>query len=102
MTLLSSCKDGLRLDVQVVPRASRLKFGPVLGERLKVQLPAPPVEGAANDALVRALADEFDIPRRAVEVVAGQTGRRKTILLAPLDAAARARIADKVQTWSQS
>lgn len=98
---LSDKGPGLRLEVQVVPRASRLRFGPVLGERLKIQLPAPPVDGAANEALTRALAEAFDVPRSAVNLLAGSTGRRKTIEIAPLDEGARQRIRDKVLSWSQ-
>jgi uncharacterized protein YggU (UPF0235/DUF167 family) len=90
----------LRLDVLVVPRASMLAFGPVTGGRIKIRLPAPPVDGAANDALVRALADELGLSRRQVAIVAGATGRRKTVALSALDAAAHTRIQEKVTKWS--
>jgi uncharacterized protein (TIGR00251 family) len=70
---------GFTFDVQVVPRASRDRLGPVMGARLKVQLTAPPVDGAANDALVRLLAGELHVPRAQVHIVRGETGRKKTI-----------------------
>jgi len=73
-------RDGaVQFDVQVVPRASREKLGPVIGDRLKVALTAPPVDGAANDALRDALARALSVPRSAVEIVRGETSRKKTV-----------------------
>jgi uncharacterized protein (TIGR00251 family) len=83
MTLRIREEDGaLTFDVQVVPRASRDRLGPVLGERLKVQLTAPPVEGAANEALRNVLARALLVPRSNVDIVRGQTGRKKTVRVA--------------------
>lgn len=66
-------------DVQVVPRASKEKLGPIVGDRLKVQLTAPPVDGAANQALRALLAKLLGVPRSQVEIVRGETGRKKTL-----------------------
>ncbi len=75
------------LDVQVVPRASRSRIvGPHDG-RLKIQLAAPPVDGAANEALVELLAETLELPRSAVSVLRGATGKRKTLRIAGLGAA---------------
>ena len=46
---------------------------------LKVRLTAPPVDGAANEALVRFLAETFSVGRSSVEIVSGQTGRQKVV-----------------------
>ena len=77
-------EDGgaISFDVQVVPRASRDRLGPVHGDRLKVQLTAPPVEGAANDALVELVARALGRARGDVVIVRGHTGRRKTVRVA--------------------
>jgi uncharacterized protein (TIGR00251 family) len=73
-------RDGaLTFEVQVVPRASRDKIGPRVGERVKVQLTAPPVDGAANEALRELLARALGVPRRQVAIVRGETGRKKTV-----------------------
>lgn len=69
----------IRFDIQVVPRASRNHLGPVVGDRLKVQLTAPPVDGAANEALRRFLAGAFRVPSRQVEIIHGETGRKKRV-----------------------
>ena len=75
--------DGaITFDVQVVPRASRDRLGPVHGDRLKVQLTAPPVDGAANEALVELVAKSLGRRRGDVAIVRGQTGRKKTIRVA--------------------
>ena len=69
----------VRVDVHVQPRASRSEIIGLHGAALKVRLQAPPVEGAANEALVSLLAERLNVPRRAVRVVAGATSRAKTV-----------------------
>jgi len=73
--------DAVRLRVRVQPRASRAE---IVGEHdgaLRVRLTAPPVEGAANQQLVKLLAETFRIPKSAVRVVSGETGRSKLVEL---------------------
>jgi uncharacterized protein len=67
------------VDVQVVPRASRVAVGPAVGDRLRVAVTAPPVDGAANAAVIDALARAFGVRRAAVRIVRGEIGRRKTV-----------------------
>ena len=50
-----------------------------------VHVTAPPVDSAANDAVVAALADAFDVPRRAVQIVRGRSGRQKLVDIAGID-----------------
>jgi uncharacterized protein len=71
--------EGLLVDVQVVPRASRTAVGPAVGDRLRVAVTSPPVDGAANAAVIEALADAFGVRRSAIEIVRGERGRRKTV-----------------------
>jgi len=67
------------VEVWVQPRASRDEVSGLQGEAVKVRLTAPPVEGRANDALVRLLAKRLGVPRAAVGIVRGQAARRKTV-----------------------
>ncbi len=84
--------DTAELDVQVVPRASQSRIvGPHDG-RLKVQLAAPPVDGAANTALIDLLANTLAVPRGAIELVRGHTGKRKTLRIALAAAVLRQRL----------
>ena len=72
-------RDGVAIDVLVQPRASRNKLGPVRGERLKVAVTAPPVNGAANAAIEAYLAKRLALARRSVQIVNGHSSRRKTV-----------------------
>lgn len=72
---------GVRVSVHVQPRASNDAIVGVHGDALKVRLTAPPVEGAANEALIKLLAATFGIPARAVTIVAGSSSRTKIVEL---------------------
>ena len=82
-------KNGsLIFRVRVVPRASRSE---IVGEHdgaLRVRIAAPPVEGAANDELVRLLANKLEVSRRDIEITAGQSSKLKTVRVAGLQAEA--------------
>lgn len=69
------------IDVRVQPRASRTEVAGLLGERLKVRLQAPPVDGRANAALLEFLAAACSLPKSRVSLDAGQTGRDKRVRL---------------------
>ena len=69
----------LTLRILVQPRASRSEIVGPHGDALKVRLAAPPVDGAANEELVRLLAREYKVPKSAIDIVAGLSSRRKTI-----------------------
>jgi len=79
---------GVMVDILVTPRASRARLGPVRGDRLKVAVTSPPVDGAANAAVVELFARTMKIPKRNVEVTAGHSSRRKTVRLLGVDRAA--------------
>jgi uncharacterized protein (TIGR00251 family) len=71
--------DGIAFDVLVSPRASRARLGPVHGERVKVAVTAPPVDGEANAAVVEVIAKALGVARGAVTITAGLSSRRKTV-----------------------
>ena len=73
--------DGLLLSVKLQPRASANEIGEALGNELRIKVTAPPVDAAANEALVRLLAEQLDCPRGRVELVRGHTSRHKVIKL---------------------
>ena len=72
----------MRVNIRLQPRASSPGVAGVHGGALKVRVSAPPVDGAANEALVELLAATFGIPRRAVTIVAGLSSRSKVVELA--------------------
>lgn len=68
----------MRMSVRVIPRSSKNSITWEEGV-LKVRLTAPPVDGAANEALIALLAQRLGLPKRDISIVQGATGRHKTI-----------------------
>ena len=91
-TFLSARPDGLLLAVKLQPRASTNEIGEPLGNELRIKVTAPPVDAAANEALLRLLADKLDCPRNRIELLRGHTSRHKVVKLhgvSPEDVLAR-------------
>jgi uncharacterized protein len=80
--------QGVLIDILVQPRAARPKIGPVHGDRVKVAVTAPPVDGKANAAVIDDMARFLAVPRQQIEVVSGTGSRRKTVRVRGLDAGA--------------
>ena len=81
-------RDGCAVfAVRVTPRASRDAIEGEHAGALKVRLTAPPVEGRANEALRRLLAEELDVPVSAVRIVGGEASRTKRVSVAGVPAA---------------
>ncbi|ABS25334.1 DUF167 family protein [Anaeromyxobacter sp. Fw109-5] len=78
---------GVVLELLVQPRASRTRVLGEHGGRLKIQLAAPPVDGAANAALVEFLAEALEVRKQDVVLVRGETGRRKAVRVTSVSAA---------------
>ena len=71
--------DDLILSIRLQPRASRDEIVGVHGDQLKIRITAPPVDGKANQHLLRYLAKYCQVPRASVELISGQTGRTKRV-----------------------
>jgi uncharacterized protein (TIGR00251 family) len=72
---------GVVVTVHVLPKASCTECVGQYGDALKIRVAAPPVDGAANEELIRFIAERCSIPRTAVHIQSGQTGRRKRVRL---------------------
>ena len=81
--------ESVRIDVYVQPRASRTEVSGEHDGCIKIRLAAPPVDGAANAALVEFVAARLHVAKSAVRVVRGASARRKTL---EIDGASRAAI----------
>ena len=79
--------SAVRFSVRVQPRASRSAIEGVHAGALKVRLTAPPVDGAANEALGELLADRLGVPKRAVVIVGGASSRTKVVEVDGVDVA---------------
>lgn len=78
---LTEGPDGVILPIRAVPRAPRDALAGVSDGALRVRIAAPPVEGAANKALLAFLAATLDLPRRDLTLLAGEKGRHKRVLV---------------------
>ena len=86
MERIKEIVNGVQLKVRVQPRASKNQIVGWMEDSLKVRLTAPPVEGEANAALVRFLAEYFGLSRQAVSLVIGSTSRQKVVQLKGISA----------------
>ena len=81
MTFLRETSGGTLLLIKLQPRASKNEIGVPFGGELKIKVTAPPVDAAANQALIKLLAEKLGCARGNVELIRGQTSRHKTVLL---------------------
>jgi len=79
MSFVIPMPGGVRLRLHVQPRASRTEVAGRHGDALKIRLAAPPVDGAANEALSRFLAERLGVPRSAIRIAAGSAARAKLV-----------------------
>ena len=78
--------EGAILTIHVQPKASKTEYVGVHGDALKFRVAAPPIEGAANEALCAYLIERFSLSKKAVALLSGQGSRRKRVLLSGVSA----------------
>lgn len=78
---LKAHPEGALLSLKVIPRASKNEIGEPLGAELKLKVTAPPVDSAANRAVLDFLVDKLNLPKSALLLIRGETSRHKTILI---------------------
>jgi len=86
--MIDEVPGGVEVALYIQPRASRTEVVGVHGDAFKLRLAAPPVDGEANDELVRFLAKLFGVSKGAVTIVRGETGRRKRVRVEGIGVAA--------------
>jgi len=87
MSWLRESSQGCVISVHAAPRASKDTIAGTHGDALKVRLNAPPVDGKANDRLLKFLAEKLGVPGAAVSLLRGQSSREKQVLVSGLAAA---------------
>jgi hypothetical protein len=88
LAFLKRQPEGVCLSIKLQPRASKDEIGDLAGGELKIRVTAPPVDSAANEALLRLLAETLNCPRSAVQLLRGQTSRHKQVLVRGMTVAA--------------
>lgn len=86
--IVQDSKTGAVLLVHVQPKASRTECVGIHGDALKIRVAARPLDGAANDELIRFIAGRCDVPQASVVIQAGAGGRRKRLCVKGVTAAA--------------
>ena len=79
--IVQDTKAGVVLSVHIQPRASTTECVGIHGDAIKIRVAAPPVDGAANDELIRFLARQLSIPAASVQIQSGASGRHKRVLV---------------------
>jgi uncharacterized protein len=82
---IAGIDGGVRLRLRIQPRASRTEVAGLHGDAIRIRLAAPPVDGAANEALLKFLADKLSVPRSCVRLTAGKTSRSKVVTVTGID-----------------
>ncbi len=80
--MIRSTSAGVEIDVRIIPRAKHSEVGVTRDDAFVVRIASPPLDGAANAALVRFLADTLGVPVKAVRILSGDRSRRKRIAIA--------------------
>lgn len=75
----SLTSEGIRLAVQITPNAKKSEVLGIVDDALKIKLNAPPVDGKANDALIRYIADVLHVPKSAVSITHGTSSKKKLL-----------------------
>lgn len=97
-SLCSITEDGIVLNLHIQPRASKNEVCGLQDNALKIRLTSPPVDGAANKLCREFLADLFDVPKSAVEIVSDETSRHKRVRIRSNDPDRLQRIINKITT----
>ena len=87
LPIIVATSTGVRIRIHVQPGASKTELAGRHGDALRVRIATAPVDGKANDALIRHLATVLGVPRRAVEIAAGLASRRKVVNVTGIDVA---------------
>ncbi len=81
-----------RLVLHIVPRAATTALAGRHGDAVKIRIAAPPIDNAANEELIRFLATRLGVPRRAISITGGKSGRRKTVSISGIETATALRL----------
>ncbi len=92
--------ESARLPVRIQPRASKNEISRMENGGLKIRLTAPPIDGAANEALVRFLADMLSVSKSKIEVVSGLTSRDKIVRISGMSKTDVERLLIPKEKWS--
>jgi len=83
-TYLKTCSRGTILLVHIQPNSSKSEIKGLHGERIKIRISSPPVEGEANQTLIDFLSKFFNKPKNQIEIIRGAKSRTKDVLISDI------------------
>ena len=83
--IYSISKDGIVLHIKVIPRASKNEVVGIMGDRLKIKIKAPPVDGEANAEIIKFFSKLLGIPKKQIKILRGLNASSKDILFYNID-----------------
>ena len=84
MAWFRETSEGVHITVRAVPNAPQNQVVGIQGDAIKIRLKAPPVDGKANEVLVRFLSEILGLPRKQISLTAGSTSRNKSVRITGL------------------
>ena len=78
-------KDGLTIGVITHPQSNENRINGIHDGMLKIDVTAPPEKGKANEAVVKLLSKELGVPKSSIEILSGETSRKKVVLIKGMD-----------------
>lgn len=85
MLKVTEIDGGVRFEVKVQPRSSQNQIAGIVDEVMKIRLTSPPVDGKANQALIKLFTSVFAIPRKNITILRGETSTNKLIQIIGID-----------------
>ena len=76
---IKKTEDGYLLSLRVEPRSSKSEIIGIHGERLKIKIKSPPVDGKANKEVIAFLADKLNVKKACISIVSGKSSRDKVV-----------------------
>ncbi|MDD3852266.1 MAG: DUF167 domain-containing protein [Syntrophomonadaceae bacterium] len=86
MLKINNTPEGVRLNIRVQPRSSQNKICGVTDGAIKIKITAPPVDGEANQAVIKLLAQWLGVPRSNISIPKGETSKNKIVDIIGIDA----------------
>jgi len=78
-TFIKKTQDGFLLSLRIEPRSSKSEIAGIHGDKLKIKIKSPPVDGKANKELISFLADTFKVKKSAILIISGHNSKEKTV-----------------------
>ena len=79
--MIQNTKDGVTIQILVQPKASKSELVGIHGNAYKIRIQAPPVDGAANEAVIEFFSQLLKTAKKNIQIIRGETSRQKTVLV---------------------